>query len=318
MWPEVCLVVVRGHPAGRRDVPVNDFAVGLADFDVQCGDVVVELLDGTRTNNGAADAWLSHIPGEGILGGLYTSLFGKGHELIDHFQSGGTVTTSLLRVGLRCESFALRIGVVRGIGSGEQATCKRTPWNNGDAIGSTKRDEFPLDPAVEEVVRRLLAGEGSEAALTGDHECLHALPCGKSGGARVAHLALPHELIEGGQGLVDGDLRIGAVNLIEIDVIGSQSPQRVLTGSDQVAARIAPGVGILLVDRKVPFCREDDSIPPAIALKRFAENLFRAGARIYIGCIDEVDTDFDRSVDHAEGILFRCLPAKHHRAQTER
>ena len=51
------------------------------------------------------------------------------------------------------------------------------------------------------------------------------LPCGHGTGTDVADFALADEQVEGGKCLVDGCMRIVAMDLVEVDGLHAQSPQ---------------------------------------------------------------------------------------------
>ena len=91
------------------------------------------------------------------------------------------------------------------------------------AVGAAEGKELALDAAVEEVVGRLLADEARGAQLLGDVVGLADLPGGEGGAAGVADLALALEEVEGAEGLVDGNLGLGAVDLVEVDVVRLES-----------------------------------------------------------------------------------------------
>ena len=59
------------------------------------------------------------------------------------------------------------------------------------------------------------------------------------GRADIAHLALPYQVVEGAQGLVQRGLPVVGVRLVEVDVVGLQAGQRGLDGVHDVAAREA-------------------------------------------------------------------------------
>ena len=53
--------------------------------------------------------------------------------------------------------------------------------------------------------------------------------------AEVADLALVHEIAQRAEGLVDVGVGVGAVDLVEVDPVGVQAPQRVLDAADDPA-----------------------------------------------------------------------------------
>ena len=64
------------------------------------------------------------------------------------------------------------------------------------------------------------------------------------GDADIARLALPHDGVEGLQRLVERGLRVVAVQLVEINVVGAEAAQRSVDRIEDVLARHAliPGL----------------------------------------------------------------------------
>ena len=77
------------------------------------------------------------------------------------------------------------------------------------------------------------------AAGPGDPVGVDHLPAGQVGRAEVADLALLHQLVEGGQRLLDRGVRVGRVQLVEVDPVGAEPAQAGLHGDPDVAARAA-------------------------------------------------------------------------------
>jgi len=85
---------------------------------------------------------------------------------------------------------------------------------------------------------------------------------------------------------------IGAVQLVEVDVVGPQPPKRVLDGGDDPAPR-GPLVVRALPDRAAELGGEHDVVPAA--LQRLADHLL--GVAVGVGGVDDVDARVDRLVD---------------------
>ena len=102
-----------------------------------------------------------------------------------------------------------------------------------------------LDAAHEDRVRRLLGAEALEAALARGPLRLDDLAGGEGGRADVADLALVDEVGQRAERLVDVGVRVGAVDLVEVDPVGVQAPERVLDLGDDPAPRDAAVVGVL-------------------------------------------------------------------------
>ena len=96
------------------------------------------------------------------------------------------------------------------------------PWRC--AVGSTSSSIA----ADEQRVGRLLGAEALQAPLARGPLRLDDLPGGERRGADVADLALLDEVGQRAEGLVDVGVRVGAVDLVEVDPVGAEPPQRVL------------------------------------------------------------------------------------------
>ena len=146
---------------------------------------------------------------------------------------------------------------------------------------------------------------------------LDDLAARERGGADVADLALVHEVAERRQRLLDVGARIGAVDLVEVDPVGAQPPQRVLDRAHDPAARAALLVGVL-AHRAVELGGEDDVVAPA-AGERLADDLLGLALPVDVGGVDEVDPGVERRVDDPDRlVVIGVAPrAEHHRAEAE-
>ena len=121
-------------------------------------------------------------------------------------------------------------------------------------------DQLGLDGAVEPGVLVLRRDEPGEPAGPGDPVGVDHLPADQVGRAEVADLALLHQLVERGQRLLDRGVRVGRVQLVEVDPVGAEPAQAVLHGDPDVAAGAAGApvrtVGALHVGAELG--RDDD------------------------------------------------------------
>ncbi len=116
----------------------------------------------------------------------------------------------------------------------------------------------------------------------------------------VAHLALAHEVRQHIQGLVDGRVGIGGVQLIQVDVIGLQAREGPLDGRADVGARGLRTRGrISHVATEVPELGGDDHLVPSAA-EGLAHERFRQArlAAVHVGGVEESHPGIDRRVDH--------------------
>ncbi len=101
-------------------------------------------------------------------------------------------------------------------------------------------EHLTLGLACEKVVLVLHAGEAAQAAGAGRLVGLGELRRGEVRTADLAHLALGHELVHGGQRVGDGHRGVGPVQQVEVDVLAAQALQALLAGAPdppRIAAR---------------------------------------------------------------------------------
>src|SRR6185437_5306851 len=111
--------------------------------------------------------------------------------------------------------------------------------------------------------------------------------------SEVAHLSLLYELGHCANGLFDRYFRIDAVQIVEIDIIGLQSPQRILTSPENIfrlsfhftASRPWLPAQITKLGR--------EHHRAAFAFERSSEHLFVVAVVVIRG-IDEIDAYLDR------------------------
>ena len=118
---------------------------------------------------------------------------------------------------------ALGIVGVAEIAAREYAHRHRRPGDDAEAEALAHRDQFVLDPAVQQVVGRLLAGEAGVALQFARHHGLGDHPGRVGRAADVADLAGPDQVVQRPQGFVERHLGRGAMQLIEVDVVGLQA-----------------------------------------------------------------------------------------------
>ena len=174
-----------------------------------------------------------------------------------------------------------------------------------------------LDGTDEDRVRRLLGHEPLKPPVARDPLCLDDLAARECGGADVADLALVDQVGQRRQRLLDVGMRFGAVDLVQVDPVGAEPPQRVLHRADDPAAGAALPVGIV-AHRAVELGGEDHVVPPA-AGERLADDLLGLALPVDVGGVDEVDPGVQRGVDDPDRlVVIGVAPrAEHHRAEAE-
>src|SRR5689334_279293 len=102
----------------------------------------------------------------------------------------------------------------------------------------------------------------------------------------MLHLAGRDELRHRAYRLLDRRLRIDAMLVVEIDVVGAEPLQRSL---DRFADVLGPAVGAAVAERADEFRREDVLI--ALPLDRAADELLVLADGVHLRRIEEVDAE---------------------------
>src|SRR5262249_27757402 len=132
------------------------------------------------------------------------------------------------------------------IAARQPSAFKRTPHHRPEPVRLAHGEYLALRLARQDRVRRLRRDEAPQPAALAAPERLHHLPPAEihraglderaGGHAQVAHLALSHEIGQGAERLLEGCVLVVAVDLIQIDPVGAQSPQALLDLQEDVAA----------------------------------------------------------------------------------
>ena len=102
---------------------------------------------------------------------------------------------------------------------------------------------------------------------------LRELPRPHRGGAEVADLDDLDEVVEGFHGLLDRGVRVEAVDLVEVDVVGAESGQgRVHLLHDRLAGQAAVPRAVSDLDEHLR--REDDLLTLGELAERFTDDAF--------------------------------------------
>ena len=132
----------------------------------------------------------------------------------------------------------------------------------------------------------------------------------------VADLPGTDQVGERPEGDFQVDGRVVAVDLVNVDPVRAQAPERVLDLGDDPTAAVPPPVGAL-AHRHVHLGGQHDVVAPAG--DGLAYDLLGLAGGVNVGSVDEVDARVDGPVDDA-GALFVVLgapPAEHHGAEAQ-
>src|SRR3954447_12719179 len=105
----------------------------------------------------------------------------------------------------------------------QPAAAERSPRDDAHAVAPARRKHVVLDAADEQRVRRLLADEPLADAVAGAPPGPADLRRRARRGADVADLPLVDEVAQRAERLVDVGVRLGTVDLVEVDPVGVQA-----------------------------------------------------------------------------------------------
>ena len=138
--------------------------------------------------------------------------------------------------------------------------------------------------------------------------------------ADVADVAGLYHVGDGADGVLDRHLRIDPRGLIEIDIIGAQSLERI--GEEVLGRRrtcvIAQALAVGIAHGAV-FDGDEGALPPP-AFQGFAQHQFGVAGAVEIGRVDQRDAGVERGLDgrDAFGIVGRTVAAGHaHASETD-
>src|SRR5581483_3280803 len=121
---------------------------------------------------------------------------------------------------------AFRRVLAAAVLAGQEPAREREERQHADAEALARGEDLVLDAALDERVVVLRADEAGEVALARGRVRLLDLRRGVVRRADVAHLAFLHELVQGGERLLDRRALVGLVHLVDVDHVGAQAAER--------------------------------------------------------------------------------------------
>ena len=133
--------------------------------------------------------------------------------------------------------------------------------------------------------------------LTGGPLRVSDLPGGIVRATDIPQLALREQIIQRAHGLFDRSVRIGAVHLVQVDIVGTETGQARFHCLHDVTAGAALHVVTLGGHRSGELGRDNDFRPAGP--ERFAEPFFRlAAVTVDIGRVKQVYPQLQCALDH--------------------
>ncbi len=187
--------------------------------------------------------------------------------------------------------------------AGQQPVGQREVGQHPHAVLVAGRHDVGLHVTLEQAVVVLSADERRATGRRGDVCGPGDLPAGEVAVAEVADLSLQHQLVQRGEGLLDGCHRVGRMQLIEVDVVGLQPAQARLDGPPDVepAGLCAGRRAVAHVTGLVAELRRQHERVPT-APKGLAHQLLRpALPAVDVGGVEQRDASIDRRVQDGPG-----------------
>jgi hypothetical protein len=178
-------------------------------------------------------------------------------------------------------------------GAGQEAAAERRVRHEADPELAQHRQHLGLRVARPEGVLALHGRDGMHGVRPTD---------GVDRGLRepvTAQLAGLDQLGEGADGVFDRDLRVDAVLVIEIEVVGAKPAQRVVEGRAQV---LGAAVLLALAARAVhdgELGCHDDAV--SVGAERLSEKCLVGVGAVRLGGVEEGDAQVERAPDCADG-----------------
>ena len=166
-----------------------------------------------------------------------------------------------------------------------------------------ERHHLALLLAIDEVVVILHRDEFGVALGARDIEHARELPGVHRRGADIERLAGAHDVVQRLERLLHRRQRIEAVDLVEVDVVRAEAPQRGVDRLHDVLARQALGVGARS-HRPMHLGRDHHLRSLGVFLERAADDLLARALRIDVGGVEEIDALLERLANEGARGLF--------------
>ena len=127
-------------------------------------------------------------------------------------------------------------GVAARVFAGQQAAGQRAPADQPEALVGARRQYLALDVAADQVVQVLTAAEPLEPLTLRHGVGFDQLPGVEVAAPDVADPPLAHEVVQGPHRLLNRGVRVGPVDLVQVDVVGPEPLEAGVARLDDVFA----------------------------------------------------------------------------------
>src|SRR5712664_2165780 len=245
--------ILRGKSADLIQLP----KLVLGEFELDRREIVLKLVEAFRANDDRGYYRLCQEPCERETCRTTAMCFrDRSHHVEDIpgplFVHDRKVVVSAARIfGLLVHPAVL---------AGQQATGKRTPYEQADLFGLQQGNDFPFEIAAGDRVISLKRVEPGQVLELGDAKGFGNLPCLPVRAADVADFSLLHQGVESAKRLFNRGHGIVAMNLVQIDMVGLQAAETGFYSVHNVAARSADVISPW-ADAAIDLRRDHDIVP---------------------------------------------------------
>ena len=181
-------------------------------------------------------------------------------------------------------------------GSGEEALAERAVGDEADAELGEDGDDVVLPVAPPQRVLALDGGDGMHGVGPADRVG------GCFGEPEVSDLPGVDELLDRPGDVLDRHIRVDAVLVVEVDVVGAQPAQRTLDGAAdarRIAAQ-ATGQDTVLLERKPELGGDDNLV--AVRLEGLTDDVLVGERPVHLGGVEERDAELDGTSDDGDAV----------------
>src|ERR1700720_3288335 len=294
-WPQAVGSLVRQHPprvlGGKSADLIQLPQLVLRECELDCREIVLKLVEAFRADDDRSDYRLCQEPCQRDACRTTAMCFRDRSHHVEDLPGPLFVHDRKVVVGAaRIYGLLVHPAVL----AGQQATGKRTPYEQADLFRLQQRNDFPFESAAGDRVISLKRVESGQVPELANAEGFGELPCLPVGAADVADLSLLHQGVESANRLFDRGNGIVAVDLVQVDMVDLQTAETGLHAVHNVAAR-SPDVISPRADAAIDLRRDYHILPRDVKIfQRLPENLFALTLRVIVRRIKEVDAAVNR------------------------
>src|SRR5947209_14946861 len=262
---------------------------------LECAHAVLYVRCVPRADDRNVDRGIGERPRDRELTDAVAAITGEVLEL----PRGAEVALERLPFEQRAVAAPIFWGERRALlhGPGQETVRERAVDEHADVMLTRVGQYVCLDVATEQVVRRLQGLDGARAGELGHLRHIEV------GDADVADLSLLDERIQRLRRLRERSRRIWPVNLVEVDVVDTESIQALLDSVPQPRGRGIAHQSPPLVDAQAALRRDHHLLTPCgkVVSQGPAQQPLRSSEAICLSRVEEVDAKLAGVADRGDG-----------------